>query len=757
MAQTPNNPLTDQPTSAAISGVTTPPQEKQNTTVSAYKPEPEEQEGAEDRDLLDLAHRRFRRVCEYEKKWREKASKELNFLAGEHWTEDMREERKGLPCLTFDKISPAINQVLNSNRQSPPEPRVSPVGDGADVEEAKILQGLLRNIAVDSDSDIAHETALDHSVKIGRGWERITFEYENGIDFKQKLKVGRISNPFSVYPDPSSDEFDYSDMMYCFKTEDLDMDGFEQDYPHAKSRTSDFEDLGDKLRNDWFPNGAVRVAEYWWIEKEVSYLCQLRDGSIVPWDDDRATDPRNVVNTRKVEKRKVRMAKLCGTEILERIDDYPGKWIPYIAIIGEEIIHDNKRSVRGMIRPAMDANLSYDYMRSKEAQAIGLAPTAQYLVASGAIAGHEAEWADSNRKPFNILSWNAFDDSGQQMPEPQRVQADAQISAIVQAIAHADNDVKTMTQEYDASLGKPVDQSGRAVIALQRQGDNAHFNYVDNLARSLRQEGRILLDLIPKIYSEERAITIYDPDGKVRQVWINQQKQDVAAGAQPQPDPLKVGADRIYNVKDAAARYDIVMGTGPTFNTRMQEASTVLPQIIQVAPIIMQAAPDLVLKILNLPYGDEIVERVRQFMGVKGDDSAMPPAAQAAIMKLEQTLQQYGAALKQATDENLRDDRKNASDERIALIRALAQVAAVEAKADTDKFIKLFTAHADARMVELQQNPLTANPPEPQPGTATAPQPTTPAAQPQGTPAAVAPPAAGLPPGGPAPPAPPQV
>lgn len=660
--------------------------------------------------IENLARMRFSRVCSWESKWRESCREELDFLAGDHWTEEQKEERRGLPCLSFDRIGPSIDQVVNDARQTPTEPKFVPVGEGADKMTAEILQGLMRNIENDSRADIAYETAYTHAVQIGRGWFRVLFVYENDTDFTQKIIIKRVANPFCIYPDPAADEFDYSDMRYCFATEDLDRDVFTEMYGEtpAGEASSSWETLGDKLKNEWFPNGAVRVAEYWWVETEKAYISQLPDGSIVPWD--KVPEGITPVNTRMVEKRTVKMAKMCGTGVLTEpnpdgthtsgVVEWPGKYIPIVPVIGKEILKDGKRFLRGMIRPAMDGNLMFDYMSSKLAQGIALAPISQWVVSSQAIEGFEGVWADSNRKPTNLLKWNAMTADGKtQNPAPQRISPSVDMSSIVAAIGIYDNSIKASLSTYDASLGAPgPEQSGRAIMARQREADNAHFDYHDNLSRSMRHLGRVVVDIVPAVYSEDRVITIYDPDQKARQVQIN-------------VPTIYKGVKMLFELGNKALRYDVVAQSGAAYPTKKLEGVAQLSELAKGDPQILSRVLDILVKMLDMPFGDEIAARLRPADLPPLDDENPVPEAVAKQLQHAMTLvQSLTQALKYAESKERMERLKLASSEREAIIRGAAQVAAVEAKGMHDQFLSLFEAHVDHRLLELELNAQVANP-----------------------------------------------
>jgi hypothetical protein len=454
-------------------------------------------------------------------------------------------------------------------------------------------------------------TAYEHAVKVGRGWVRLLYDYISEDSDRMHLVIKRVPNLFSVYPDPASSEHDYSDMRWCIVTDKMDKVLFETLYPNASAAANFDTSVGDRLKEEWYPGGMIRIAEYWWVEVETrerfwftaidpqtgAPVSSMADGL------ENVPEGAQVRSHRKVDIRKVYGAKVTGSEILETWE-WPGKWIPIVPVLGREYIQDGKRLLRGMIRPAMDANLHYDYLRSREAQAIGLAPIAPWLIPEGAIEGYEVKSQQANRKQYSHLEYKT-EVNGRPVPPPTREVAEPPIQAITQAIAGADNDIKATLSTYDASLGNAgPESSGRAIIARQREGDNAHFHYADNLARSMRHMARMEIDLIPDIYTQEEAITINNPDGQVKSVEIN-------------TPTIVEGVKRLFNLRDRTARYDVVMGTGPSYASRRQQGADALMQILPMMPIVAQRAPDLVLKALDVPDTEGFAERVRPPISVK--------------------------------------------------------------------------------------------------------------------------------------------
>lgn len=649
--------------------------------------------GLADDEFLAEAHERFHRVLEAETDMRDRWLEELDFVDGmNHWTDQMRDERKGRPCLTFDRIGPSVDAVVNLMRQNPPEPRVMPKGSGATKDEADIIQGVIRNIEEDSSARVAYMTAYEHAVKIGRGWWRNTFDWESDHSFEQKIVTKRIANPFSVYPDTGADEFDYSDMRFAFVTEDYPKDLFEEMYQEEIDNSQEFIGPGDRLKNDWYPNNSIRVAEYWWVESKFQRIALLPNGDVV---DVRAI-PSSVVpvGTRRVEKRKVRGAKITGRHILERWE-WLGKWIPLVPVLGRELLlREGRKRYQGMIRPAIDSNLEYDYLRSKEAEAIGLLPISQWLVAEGQIEPWESDWADANRRAWPFLRYKPVADvGGQPAPPPQRITAEPAIIGLSQAIARVEADIKQQLSTWEPTLGAPgPEESGRAIRLRQNQSDNAHYHYADNLGRSLKHDALIKLDLMPHIYSEPRAMNIYDPDGSVRAIKINQPY--IEKGAER---IWRLGAD--YN----PARYDVTIGSGPNFASRRAALSDQLMQLGQAMPGPMSRAIDILVQYLDAPR--ELVERLRPPDIQADQEGAMPvpPQVQAQMAQQNQVVQMLTERLNALQTEMQARTVEQQTRKDIAELQSATQIMVADIKAGNDRQLQVIQQQMEAINASLDR------------------------------------------------------
>ncbi len=595
-----------------------------------------------DEKLLELARKRFKAAAEAEQHIREEALVDFEFRIGNQWPDGVKLQREqdGRPALTINRIPQFLRQVTNEQRLSRPSVQVNAVDSGADVETAEIYQGLTRHIEVSSDAEAAYDTAFECATTGGFGWLRINTEYCNDETFDQEIRVERILNPFSVYVDPSAVKPDRSDMGWAFVVEDFDADEYRAMYPNSEAAgLSDFASIGDAAP-DWRPGGNIRVAEYFRIETKRRELLLMVDGSVVFADEFETAPPAAaIVRRRIVEERQVQWAKINGVEVLEQ-RDWAGKWIPLIPVLGDEVSINGKRHLFGMVRFARDPQRMYNYWVSSATETIALAPRAPFIGVEGQFEGHEAQWRMANVRSFAYLEYKPTSVAGQPAPPPQRNFAEPPIQAIMVSIGQADNDLKATMGIYDASLGQSgAESSGRAILARQRESDTANANYGDNLRRAIKHVGRILIDLIPKIYDSERVVRILRPDGSSDMVPVNQPFEDK-------------GVARIYDL--SAGKYDVTISTGPSYQTQRQEAAASMIELAKVEPRLMQVAGDLVVGNMDWPGSQEIAGRLKKLLPPELQDvgqdgqTELPPEAQAQMAAMGQQIEQLTAALEES-------------------------------------------------------------------------------------------------------------
>ena len=595
---------------------------------------------------------------------REDEIDDLKFYAGSpdnhwQWPADVLATRGAVqgqtinarPCLTINKLPQHVRQVTNDQRQNRPSAKVIPVDDDADVEIADIFNGMIRHIEYISDADVAYDTACENQVSYGEGYMRLLTEYTDDDTFEQDIKIGRVRNSFSVYMDPTIQDPTGADAKWCFVTEDLTKAEYTRLYPDAAPITTlQSLGVGDQSISNWLNEDTIRVADYYYVDYDRATLNQYPGNQTAfngtPEDKMLRSMFGKPVKSRESDRPKVKYCKINGYEILAE-NDWAGKWIPVIRIVGNEFEVDGRLYVSGLVRNAKDAQRMYNYWVSQEAEMLALAPKAPFIGYGGQFEGYENQWKTANTQNWPYLEVNpdVTDGQGAVLPLPQRAQPPMASSGLLQAKAGASEDIKSTTGQYNASLGMGSNErSGKAILARQREGDVGTYHYGDNLARGVRHIARQLIDLIPKIYDTQRVARIIGEDGETKMVKINPDQQQPVNKI---VDQQGIVIEKIYN--PGVGKYDVVATTGPGYATKRQEALEAMAQLLQGNPQLWQVAGDLFVKNMDWPGAQEMSKRFAKTIDPKlmGDSEDNPglAAAQQQMQAMGQEMEQMHTML----------------------------------------------------------------------------------------------------------------
>jgi hypothetical protein len=525
-------------------------------------------------------------------------------------------------------------------RQQRPRIKVHGMNTESDSRMAEIIQGICRHVETQSDADAAYDKAGDFAVRMGWGYWRVTTDYVRDDSFDQEIYIRAIDNPFTVYFDPNSVLPDGSDAETVLITTVISKENFKKMYPNAETQQGfTMRGTGDS-NPEWVMKEDIRLAEYFYTERKAIKVHLLSDGTSVKSDDLPAQDVLDaagitIVETRDSFEKKIRWCKLTSMEVLEE-GEWAGKYIPIVPVFGQETVVENKKKKFGIVRMAKDPQRMYNFWQTSLTESVALAPKAKWLLAEGQDEGHENEWAMANIKSMPVLRYKQKDIDGQPAPAPQRLQPEPPPAGIMAAAQSMTTDLMQVVGIFDPSQLPQGNISGKALQGQQQQVDMTNFHYYDNLTRSIRQTGRIILDLIPKIYDRERVLRIIGDDGKPEILTINQFGQD------------DEGIDKILN-DVTVGEYDVVMDTGPGYNSKRQEAVDSMMQLFAADPSLIQQAGDLLVRNMDFPGAETIADRlaVNNPLAKIDDKSKVPPRVQMELQQLQAQNQQMQQQMQQ--------------------------------------------------------------------------------------------------------------
>lgn len=566
-------------------------------------------------------------------------------LGGEYqWDPEIYDLRgtDNLPRDSYNQIPQFTHQVTNDARMNSTQTRFIPAKD-ADIETAEIREDLARNIQSGSDADVAYDTAIENTVEGGWGYWRYLTEYENDDTFDQIIKLGWVPNPLVIYDDPNTIRQDRLDREYLIQVCDEPIDAFNSAYGRDYAKT-ELNGIGDKAP-EWKTSETVRVAEYWSVEKKKTKLYRLKAKG-----DKSAGEPikelpkganKEDYETREVIEPKVIWRKCTALEVLET-RDWPGKYIPYVFVAGEEKLVDGKRILTGLVEHMMAPQKAFNYQSNSVIHMTALAPKSPWIAPIRAIKGLEEYWDKSNIRNYAYLPFNDLDDSGQPIQPPERTPAGTDIAAGVALIQQAQQNFYNVTGIYPASLGaRSNETSGKAINARKVEGDISTFHYVDNINRGKIAGGLIMNDLITNVYDGSRLVTTQKEDKEIRKVKINQKyKND--KGEMKEHD-MTLGT------------YEVMITTGPSYTTMRQESADTLLSLAQSTNL-MEVAPDIVYGTMDFPGAEKVAERYKKTLPPEltqddDDQAEIPPQVVQQMQQMQQVIEQLQQALQAADQE----------------------------------------------------------------------------------------------------------
>lgn len=674
---------------------------------------------------------------------------DLEFDAGEQWPSDVKASRSkqtiagidipARPMLTIPKLNQPVSLVVNQIKKAHLGINVHPESEDADPETAEVLQGILRHIEVRSRGSIARNWAAERAAKAGRGYYRILKRYvdESGDGDHwndQELILARILNQGAVYLDPYATEPDWSDGERALIGGFYSDERYKRKWPKSKLTAmiadGGFDAEGD-LPPNWMSTDAVgkrshRVMEFFRVEfgrrKRLAYKSneQQLTGYLdeIAGEDEQAQDAwwqankNDVVTHREVTNRKVMWYVLNAVEVLAK-EEWDGPHIPILAVIGREQYYANKRRWVGIIRPAKDAQRLFNYSATAAVEKEALDTKAPWVGIEGQFAGHEEEWSQSATRNFPYLQVRGISIAGQPAPMPMRNSVGPNLSGSLALLQAADEFIKSTTFVHDPSLGNSsAGDSGRKVLALQKQGEEGNSDYLDNLATiTMPYEAKQLLAMIPKVYDRPgRVQQILGIDDKPKKVVLNAPFVEGPDGAPRQVDPEAGQGNPNAAMQPktfdlSKGRYGLTVSIGKSYPSRLAEGSDEMSQLLQAAPDLLKVIGDIYFKFRDFPGHTEISERMKKMLPKElqdGQGAEDPQQLKAAMAQqgqaLEQLQQQFGEAMKAIETKQVEMGAKVQSEQ----VKAQATLELAKMKLDGEMMLEEMRGKVQLQLAEVQ-------------------------------------------------------
>lgn len=566
--------------------------------------------------ILALAHERFKQAYEALKDDFEDIARVQEFIAGEQWPTSIKSERENnsRPCLVLDHLNQYVRHVVNNGLMRPRDIRVLPMNGEADDKVAEVLAGIVRQITQTSTAKVAYGTGLRHAAGVGLGYWRVKVQGIPGTDLEE-IVVRKIKEPRMVIMDPFCDYPDGRDAEYVFVLTKFTKSEFQHKWPQAVSDGVQSWHVIDASHTlPWITGDPVVVAEYYY-----------RDGEQVKW-------------------------AICTPSLILDSGIHHGPVIPIIRCMGEEYELRGKDRRRGMINASsMDAQRAYNYSSSAFIESVALAPLSPFVAAEGQVEDYMNEWKDAHRIPRAVLRYKPSTIGNQLVPPPER-SAPAGIPAgwqgmmqslimdtqLIMGVAHP---------AIQGTGGAPV-QSGAGVEAQQAPAEINTFHFSENWYIAIEQTGRVILAMIPHVYTKVQAVKIIGTDGVPQTAMLNPFQDQTMLEQKETIDGIEKVLSVGYNPK--IGRYDVAVTTGPSSATKRSEANKLLTTLMNSWPDAMKVAGDLIVQSFDMAGADVLAKRLKALLppGIGEDEGTKVQMLQQAMGQVQQ-LQAQVAELNQ--------------------------------------------------------------------------------------------------------------
>lgn len=592
---------------------------------------------------------RWQRAAQAQAAWAEPARTCFDFFEGRQYTADQIAKLTAgqRPSFKFNVIAPLVRLVIGYHRSNKSDITFSPGHDMRATEiTAEAMSQLEKAISrMNKQEFVDCEVFLDGLVG-GRGFFRTMLDWENN-------DLGEISrkalDPFTCYPDPDAWSYDLNESAsYVTTSKYVSIDDIEANLgkqvmdlvaPFTKGQTpnapisslwvndevtpvryfgqyeegmNQWWDQFYSLMGDWVDpyRKTIRVIETEYKVREVRNVMidlETGDKKVLPleWGEQHiqkalmyadAVQNPCVVQNRLVER--IHWTTICGDLILY---DAPSMYDKFT--VTGYFPYFRRGVTRGMVEDLLDSQREKNKRRNSEIEMLAKTANGGWMYGDDALDPvEERKLARFGSSPGVRIKYKMDHKEG----KPEQITPATSTANHERLEAKADEDIRRISGINESALGDTdiANQSGRAILARQRQATISVQMYMDNFKLSKLLLGEMDLKIIQNFYSEPRIYRITGDDGKLTQVQLNQVIADPASGAK-----------RIINGV-TFGKYEVAVDDAPLSSTFLNAQWDEMMEVLEkLGPYIQQSMPmfaDLIIGMSTMPRKDEWIAKLQQ-------------------------------------------------------------------------------------------------------------------------------------------------
>lgn len=498
----------------------------------------------------------FKRAHEARKKLMDAMKEDHEFKLGKQWDQEDVEKLKkiGVRALTINKIAPIVDLLRGIETQNRADFRAYPEGE-EDTLASEIVTRLMKNALKNSKYQFKQTEMFDAGVTAGESFLEPWLHYpyrvkpDGSVDLTANLNW-RHTYYDSCYPDPAAKEYDYSDARYfCKFTTDLSKEELISMFPDKKDDLEEVE-AGGKINLDaisldrdqtgvdvqkrgyeeegtgasWIPKGGYDLLDYYykkWVP--CYYVADFKLKKIVKVKNKRAGQRYVDQATKRDVSPKKPSAKLIErlqpeiwvAFLTGRLDDFlahgPAWSFPnwkswpifrYACYVSGAPVDPDDRAllVQGLTRRSKDLNRELDKRRTQELRHLNQSTNSGWTGEENAFVD-EDKWENFGSSTGVILKWKGI--------EPHKILPTPLSQGHAQMVEEHTQDMReSLGIDREALAMQSSGDSGRAILARQKQAMLMVAGVYDNLAQTRYDVGRFTLAVLPEIYDVEKAMRV---------------------------------------------------------------------------------------------------------------------------------------------------------------------------------------------------------------------------------------------------------
>lgn len=301
-----------------------------------------------------------------------------------------------------------------------------------------------------------------------------------------------------------------------------------------------------------------------------------------------------IEDKRPSKKHKIIHYRIAGNYILDQTE-FPSEQLPLVFVDNNSYYDKTgKQITRSFFGDCRDTQRYINYLRTQSAYILKVSRYDQWIGSKKNVASLDTQrnWRD----PTAIQGMLTYDESPNGN-KPEQIRPPELSMSLFQQYQLAIEDLYTCTGLYPARMGNNGDEaSGKAIDARTRQGSYTTYVFFNSINRAIATGGEIVNEMIPRVYDTERVMTLMMPDEGMKNVTINQQRDEY--GEQIENDIRK-------------GTYQVRLKPGPSFEGQKEQALQSLRDVLAADPTAFNLIADLYAENLPLANTLEIKNRLK--------------------------------------------------------------------------------------------------------------------------------------------------